>query len=159
MAPSPSVTAVSPIASAAFQTTAPSLTPTHNDTTVAGENAERIVQSMRLQWARGGGEARITLEPSHLGELTVTLKVDQGVVAVRLQAETPIVREWLQTHAQTLRQGLAEHQLTLDRLEIAGPANADPSRDRDQPGSPARQFRESRRDRRPGHHATFDLEA
>jgi len=83
---------------------------------------------------------------------------------VRLQAETPIVREWLQTHIQTLRQGLAEHQLTLDRLEIAGPANADPSRDRDD--NPAqrhfrdsRDSRESRRGRRPGDHATFDLEA
>lgn len=164
VAPSePSVTAVAPIPATAFHTAASATATTvrtEPESKVPGENADRIVQSIRLQWARGGGEARITLEPSHLGELTVSLKVEQGVVSVRLQAEAPLVREWLQTHQQTLRQGLSEHQLTLDRLEIAAPAHSDHSRDRDdrQPRD-TRDFRE-KRDRRSGRpHATFDLEA
>ena len=117
----------------------PAAPPTDRESGVPSDTARQIVQTMRLQWSRGGGEARITLEPSHLGELTVSLKVDQGVVTVKLQAETPIVREWLQTHQQTLRQGLAEHQLTLDRLEIVGPSASDESRDREQrqPSGPA----------------------
>jgi hypothetical protein len=159
-----SVTAVAPIAHAALQSPMSATTTTLRadaDARVPGENAERIVQSIRLQWARGGGEARIILEPSHLGELTVSLKVDQGVVSVRLQAEAPLVREWLQTQQQTLRQGLAEHQLTLDRLEIAAPDQSHDSGDRDARGSrerDAREFRE-KRDRRAGRHATFDLDA
>jgi flagellar hook-length control protein FliK len=157
-----SVTPAAPIRPTTFQSTTSATTTAlraDRETGVPGENAARIVQSIRLQWARGGGEARITLEPSHLGELTVSLKVEQGAVSVRLHAETPIVREWLQSQQQTLRQGLAEHQLTLERLEIAAPASSESSRDRDE--RPFRDSRDSRdkRDRRPGRDATFELEA
>jgi hypothetical protein len=162
--PSPSsVTPVLLVSSAAFHAASSATSPmprTDRDSTVASDTADRIVQSIRLQWTRGGGEARITLEPSHLGELTVSLKVEQGVVAVRLMAETAVVREWLQTHQQTLRQGLAEHQLTLDKLEISGPANTEQSGDRDDRNSrDFRESRDSREKRRPRPDATFDFEA
>jgi flagellar hook-length control protein FliK len=113
------------------------------DTTVAD-----IVQSIRLTAVGNGGEARIRLEPGHFGELTVSVRVDNGQVVARLQAESPVVREWLQTNQSWLRQQLAEHQLTLDRLEVAEPSaesdrsggrGAERDRDQDQPAKRRRQ--------------------
>ena len=47
------------------------------------------------QWRR---QVRITLEPQHFGELTVSLRVRWGQVVARLQADTPVIREWLQAN-------------------------------------------------------------
>jgi hypothetical protein len=126
--------------------------------TTAADTTAGLVQAIRLLWTKGAGEAHIALEPSHLGELTVALRVDQGLVAVRLQSDTALVREWLQSHQQVLRQGLADHQLTLDRLEIAEPSPSEEPRDREdrQPRQPPR---DQRRGRKPGEFATFSLEA
>ena len=123
------------------------------------ENTTQLVQAIRLQWARGGGEAHIQLEPSHFGEVTVSVRVEQGAVAVRLQAETLAVREWLQSQQHVLRQGLAEQQLALERLDISEPPSNDTSREREERPSPDRQQRESRRARRGDAHPTFELDA
>ena len=85
--------------------------------------AMQIVQAMRMQWSRGVGEAHITLEPQHFGQVSVSLRVEDGQVVARLQAEAPIVREWLQSNQASLRQSLAEQHLTLHRLEITEPSS------------------------------------
>jgi flagellar hook-length control protein FliK len=81
--------------------------------------APEIVQTIRLMWSRGIGEAQIQLDPQQFGDLTVVLKVEGREVAARLQADTPEVRDWLRANQQVLREGLAGHDLRLDRLEIA----------------------------------------
>ena len=85
--------------------------------------ADQIVQAIRLQWARGGGEAHIRLEPHQFGDMTVSVRVDQGQVVARLHTDTPVIREWLQANQQLLRQSLSEHNLTLSRLEVSEPNN------------------------------------
>ena len=85
------------------------------------ETTQQIVQAVRLQVTRGGGEAHIRLEPRHLGELTITVRVENGQVSARLQAESPVVREYLQTHQGLLRESLADQQLTLGKYEVAEP--------------------------------------
>jgi hypothetical protein len=104
------------------------------------ETANQIVQSLKLQWARGGGEAEIRLEPHHLGELKIALKVEDGRVNARLEAEAPVVREWLQTNQSLLKQSLAEQHLTLEGLEVVEPKE---TRDAD------RRERESAREGQP----------
>jgi hypothetical protein len=83
--------------------------------------AHQIVQALRLQWSRGVGEATIRLQPHHFGELSVALRVEQGQVVARLEAESPVVREWLQSNQASLRASLADHHLTLDRLDVVEP--------------------------------------
>jgi flagellar hook-length control protein FliK len=96
---------------------------------MARDLATQIVQSIRMQWTAGAGAAQIQLEPSHLGEMTISLHVNQtGQVEVRLEAASPVVREWLQTNQHALKGALADQQLTLDRLEVAEPPE---SRDAD----------------------------
>jgi flagellar hook-length control protein FliK len=124
-----------------------------------------IIQAIRLQWTKGGGEAQIRLEPRQFGDLTVSVSVNQGQVVARLQADTPIVREWLQANQQLLRQGLADQHLTLSRLEISEPsaesrhgAPRDGQSSRDGRGS-SRDERSARRPRTPDTEETFDVVA
>jgi flagellar hook-length control protein FliK len=97
------------------------------------ETANQIVQAIRLQITRHGGEATIRLEPKHLGELSITVRVDQGQVSARLQAESPVVREYLQSHQNLLRDSLADQQLTLGKFEVTEPPAEARSGDRRSP--------------------------
>ena len=122
--------------------------------------AMQIVQSMRVQLAAGGGTAQIQLEPSHLGEMTISLHVNQtGQVDARLEAANPAVREWLQTNQHALKSALADQQLTLDRLEIAEPPESrDADRREHQQQSP-RDDRSQRRATRSGVGQLFEVVA
>jgi len=119
--------------------------------------ADQIVQSMRMQWMQGGGEATIELNPNALGKVQVQVRVDRGVVSASVEADTPIVREWLASHRDDLTQNLAQQGLRLDKLIIAETARESPSRDardsRQAPREPARQ----RRDERGRETDTFEL--
>jgi hypothetical protein len=120
--------------------------------------AMQIVQAVRMQWSRGVGEARITLQPQHFGQVSVSLRVEDGQVVARLQAETPAVREWLQTNQASLRQSLAEMHLTLQRLEITEPpAEARHDERRERPTGQPRDEQFARRSRRDDTGETFDV--
>lgn len=92
------------------------------------ETTTQIVQSIRLQMLRDGGEAHIRLDPRQFGDMTVRVKVEQGQVIARVEADAPVVREWLQSNQHVLRQSLASQQLTLDRLEVHEPPASDRER-------------------------------
>jgi len=52
----------------------------------------QVVKAIRLQWKQGLGEARIRLEPEHLGEVRVSLRVQAGAVTAVVTAENPTVQ-------------------------------------------------------------------
>jgi flagellar hook-length control protein FliK len=113
----------------------------------------QLVRAMHLQVVRGGGAARLQLEPHHLGAVSVALRVENGVVSAMVTAEQAGVRHWIQAHETTLRQALAEQGLVLDELRVEAddePANGRSGREYD--GAPRR------RSRRPDT-ATFELVA
>lgn len=128
---------------------------------LAGEVTAGIVQAIRLQWARGEGEARIQLDPAQYGELRVTLQVSDGQVHASIESDTPAVREWLQANHHTLVDGLARRDLTLDRFDVShvreqAGRQSDPRREsqsrRERP-APRRPWRE------PESGATFEVVA
>ena len=121
--------------------------------------SDQIVQSLRLALTRDGGEARITLNPREFGDLTVTVKVEQGAVVARMQADTPAVREWLQQNQDTLRARLSDQDLRLDRLDVAATEESAESRqDADARRRDAHADERPRR-RRPSSSATFEVVA
>ena len=85
----------------------------------------QVVQAVRLQWNDTSGTARIQLRPDYLGEMSVTIRVDQGSVTASLTSDTPAVREWIQAHTDVLRQGLADQGLRLDRVVIGEPSSSE----------------------------------
>jgi flagellar hook-length control protein FliK len=97
--------------------------------------SRQIVQGIRLQWRGGTGEARVTLKPEYLGEVTIALRVEQGGVTAHLNAETAQVRSWMVANEHLLREGLREQGLTLERLVVSdkSPERDEGGRGRQQP--------------------------
>ena len=87
-------------------------------TTEAGSLTHSIVRVVKLQATAGGGEIQLRLRPEHLGELSVSVKVESGVVSAVLRSDSPEVRAWIQQHQQDLRSGLKEQGLLLDQLTV-----------------------------------------
>jgi hypothetical protein len=129
------------------------------DQTPAPETVDQIVQAIRLVWSRGVGEAQIRLQPDHLGEMSVSIRVEHGQVIARLQSDVPAVREWLQGNHAALRQGLADHNLSLDRFEVVASEDADRTPPRDQRDSRRDDDPRPRRPRRPSPDHVFDIVA
>ena len=91
---------------------------------------KQIVQAIRLQWNQGIGDARITLQPEYLGEMSIAIRVEHGAVSAELQSSVPAVREWIDSHQPMLRQALAAQGLDLQRLTtIDTPAASEDKRD------------------------------
>jgi flagellar hook-length control protein FliK len=78
----------------------------------------QIVQSIRLHAVQGTTEARVQLRPEHLGNLNITLKVEQNRVTATIQADVAAVRAWIESHESSLRQALSEQGLELARLVV-----------------------------------------
>ena len=111
----------------------------------------QLVRAMHLQMVRGVGEARLQLEPQHLGAVSIALRVEHGVVSAVVTAEQAGVRQWIETHESTLRQALAEQGLLLDKLQVQRDGQSPFDRSpREHDGPPPR--RAPRRDT-----ATFEL--
>jgi flagellar hook-length control protein FliK len=109
--------------------------------TIPDDLSAQIVQAVRMQWNEGVGDARITLKPEYLGDVTVSLHVDQGSVTAVLHADSPAVRSWLQQNEPLLGQALSEQGLRLERLVVSeqpptddgGAPNDDAPRQEEQP--------------------------
>ncbi len=82
------------------------------------ENLSRLVQSIRVQARDGVSNATLRLNPEHLGEVTVTIRVEAGTVSAVVRAEAGDVRQWLRGQEQSIRSALAEQGLLLDELVV-----------------------------------------
>lgn len=85
----------------------------------AGEPHEQVVRAIRLQWIQGIGEAHLRLSPEHLGEVTIHLRVERGLVTASLRGDSAAAVERIRAHEADLRAALEEQGLTLDRFELA----------------------------------------
>jgi flagellar hook-length control protein FliK len=78
----------------------------------------QLVQSMRLQFRDGIGEAIVKLKPEHLGSVQISLRIENGAIRATVQAEMPAVRQWLESQQETLKNGLADQGLRLERFVV-----------------------------------------
>jgi len=85
---------------------------------VGEQVTSQIVSSLKLQWRDGVGEAKLHLRPDALGQVSLTLRVEQGAVTAVVRAESPQVQEWVLQHQQVLRQQLHDAGLRLDDLTV-----------------------------------------
>lgn len=89
----------------------------------------QVVKAIALQWRQGVGEARIQLRPEHLGELSLSLRVEQGAVVATVRAESPAALEMIRARQADLQAALESHGLHLDDLVVT----LDPDDRRDRP--------------------------
>jgi flagellar hook-length control protein FliK len=78
----------------------------------------QLVQSMRLQFRDGIGEAVLKLRPEHLGSVQISLRIENGAIKATVQAELPAVRLWLESQQETLKNSLADQGLRLERFVV-----------------------------------------
>ncbi len=82
-------------------------------------NLQSMVRTVRLfTAASGASEARLTLEPEHLGPVALTVRVEQGSVSAHFRAETPAAHRWIEAHQQELRSGLREQGLEVKEVVV-----------------------------------------
>jgi flagellar hook-length control protein FliK len=103
----------------------------------------QLVQSLRLQFRDGIGEAVLKLKPEHLGSVAISLRVENGGLKANVQADLPAVRQWLESQQDTLRSALAEHGLRLDRFDVEPDGHRHASPEEQQERSPRK--RQTRR--------------
>ena len=109
----------------------------------------QIVQSLRMQFRDGIGEAVLTLKPEHLGSVSISLRVENGGIKASVQAEAPAVRQWLESQQDTLRSALAEHGLRLDRFDVEPDARRQASEDAEERAQRKRAARKARQAEQP----------
>ena len=78
----------------------------------------QLVHSMRMQFRDGIGEAILKLKPEHLGTVSISLRLENGVVSANVHAGVPAVRQWLESHQDLLRDSLADQGLRLERFVV-----------------------------------------
>jgi flagellar hook-length control protein FliK len=123
----------------------------HATETSAAEIPERdvvaqLVQSMRVQFRDGIGEAVVRLKPEHLGAVQVSLKIENGAITATVQADVASVRHWLESQQETLRTSLAEQGLRLERFVVEADGQRRAARDDAQPRERRRQQQRRRED-------------
>jgi hypothetical protein len=104
--------------------------PSATDATLAGrantsvpDLTPQFVRTMHMQWRDGIGQARLELQPEHLGKVTVDLQVGPDGVDATLTAESAVVRGWIEAHESDLKSGLAGQGLTLASLTVTADPN------------------------------------
>ena len=81
-----------------------------------------------MQYQLGGGDAVVHIKPEHLGPVSVSVRVENGVVSAVVNADNPAVAEWLKANEHILRDGLASSGLHLERFAVR--RDGQPSDDR-----------------------------
>jgi flagellar hook-length control protein FliK len=82
------------------------------------QNVGRLIESMRVQMRDGVQEATVRLKPEHMGEVTISIRVERGAVSAVVHAETPAVQQWLESQEDKLRAGLSDQGLHLERFIV-----------------------------------------
>jgi flagellar hook-length control protein FliK len=82
------------------------------------ENLSRLVQSLRVQARDGVSEATVRLNPEHLGEVTIAVRIERGTVTAVVRAESGDVRQWLRGQEDSIRAALAHEGMHLDELVV-----------------------------------------
>jgi flagellar hook-length control protein FliK len=103
-------------------------------------NLQAMVRTVRLFSGVGGAsEARLQLDPEHLGPVALTVRVEQGTVSAHFRAETPAAQRWIETHQQELRSSLREQGLEVRDVVVTTDPDARRERRQDAPQArPAR---------------------
>lgn len=84
---------------------------------------ENIVQGVRLVLSKDYGEMRIKLKPENLGEVTLKVMLEEGIVRASIQAQNQQVVSVLEKNISTLEERLKHQGIKLDEIIIQQYAN------------------------------------
>lgn len=79
---------------------------------------EQIVRSMNFSIKEGQSEMQIHLKPDFLGQMSMKIAVEDGLVAASFTVENHQVKELLESSLSNLRQSLTNQGLKVDTLTV-----------------------------------------
>lgn len=85
----------------------------------------QYVQGMavkQFQLATGGNgisEARILLQPEHLGQIDIKISIQNGMVTAQFMAENPLAKDMIENQINQLRLALHAQGLQVEKIEVA----------------------------------------
>lgn len=87
-------------------------------------NHEAVIEQVRDRLATQevkseGNQVRLQLRPAELGELQITLKMDNQQLKVEILAENKAVKAALLEHADTLKEVLARQNIAVERFDVS----------------------------------------
>jgi flagellar hook-length control protein FliK len=102
---------------------------------IADGNFEEIVRQFTLLMRKGGGEAKLLLQPEHLGSLKLRIQLDRGEVATSIVVDNQAVKDLILSRLNILQESLLEHGFDLGSFEVGvkddnagGEAAAEPAK-------------------------------
>lgn len=84
----------------------------------ADGNFDEIVRQFTLLMRKGGGEAKLLLQPEHLGSLKLRIQLDRGEVAASIVVDNQAVKDLILSRLNILEEGLLEHGFGLGSFEV-----------------------------------------
>lgn len=98
------------------------------ETATVSVNHESVIEQVKdrlsVPEARtDGNQIRLQLRPAGLGELQITMRMDDQKLRVEILAENKAVKTALLEHADTLKDVLAKQHITVDRFDVGTSSN------------------------------------
>lgn len=84
----------------------------------AQEMGKYLVKQFMLSQGNGVSEAKISLQPEHLGHLDIKIVIQNGVLTAQFVAENGAAREMLENQLAQLRTALQGQGLQVDKMEV-----------------------------------------
>jgi flagellar hook-length control protein FliK len=78
---------------------------------------QRVVRAVQTAQERGG-ELKLRLSPPELGSLRLQVRLVDGTLSARIEAETPAARQALTDGLPALRERLAEQNIRVERFDV-----------------------------------------
>ena len=80
---------------------------------------EQIVQNMRFEVRGDMAEIRIQLRPEHLGEVSLRVATQNGIVVAQFVAESQRVKEIIESNFNQLRDALEQQGINISEIEVS----------------------------------------
>lgn len=113
----------------------------------------QLLQAFRVQIRDGGGDAVLRLNPKELGEVSISLRVENGAVSATITTEVDSVGDWIENQESVLRDGLEDVGLRLERFVVERDGRQQQQQEQRDPSARA----QAARRRREAASSTFEI--
>jgi hypothetical protein len=83
--------------------------------------ADQVVQNLKLQVDGSTSEIKMTLKPPSLGEVQLSIHVEDSKMAAQIDVSQAVVKAALEAHMPQLRLALQEHGIEVQRIDVMLP--------------------------------------
>jgi flagellar hook-length control protein FliK len=88
------------------------------DGLVGDSHFDEIVRQFTLLMRKGGGEAKLLLQPEHLGSMKLRIQLDKGEVATSIVVDNQAVKDLILSRLNILEESLLEHGFDLGSFDV-----------------------------------------